>query len=191
MSTPAFGRALAPLLIVAGLLGLAAAMDLAVEKYRLLANPLYVPSCTLSETFSCGSVMRSDQSEAFGFPNPLLGIAGFSVLAASGAALAGGARLPRFYWLGLQAGLTGAVVFVHWLIFQTLYRIEALCPYCMVVWAVTIPAFWYVTLRNLCELGPRAGACGRAIDFLARNHTIVLTVWILAIAGLVVERFWI
>ncbi|PRC62285.1 hypothetical protein C6A85_03910, partial [Mycobacterium sp. ITM-2017-0098] len=29
--------------------------------------------------------------------------------------------------------------FVHWLIFQSLYRIGALCPYCMVVWAVTIP----------------------------------------------------
>ena len=30
-------------------------------------------------------------------------------------------------------------MFVHWLIFQSLYRIGALCPYCMVVWAVTIP----------------------------------------------------
>ena len=29
-------------------------------------------------------------------------------------------------------------MFVHWLIFQSLYRIGALCPYCMVVWAVTI-----------------------------------------------------
>ena len=28
---------------------------------------------------------------------------------------------------------------MHWLIFQSLYRIGALCPYCMVVWAVTIP----------------------------------------------------
>ena len=191
MSAPAFGRVLTPLLIVAGLLGLAAAMDLAIEKYKLLANPLYVPSCTLSETFSCGSVMRSSQSEAFGFPNPLLGIAGFSVLAASGVALAGGALLPRFYWLGLQAGLTGAVVFVHWLIFQTLYRIEALCPYCMVVWAVTIPAFWYVTLKNLCELVPAEGPGGRAVALLARNHMIVLTVWMLGIAALVVERFWI
>jgi len=38
---------------------------------------------------------------------------------------------------------------VHWLIFQSLYRIGALCPYCMVVWVVTITVFWNVTLHNL------------------------------------------
>ena len=29
------------------------------------------------------------------------------------------------------------IVFICWLIFQTLYRIGALCPYCMVVWVFT------------------------------------------------------
>ena len=38
---------------------------------------------------------------------------------------------------------------MHWLIFQSLYVIGALCPYCMAVWAVTIPICWYVTLHNL------------------------------------------
>ena len=47
--------------------------------------------------------------------------------------------LPRWYWAGLAAGTLLGTVFVHWLIFQSLYRIGALCPYCMVVWAVTIP----------------------------------------------------
>lgn len=57
--------------------------------------------------------------------------------------------LRRWFWLGLQAGTTAAVVFIHWSIFQSLYRIDALCPYCMVVWVVTIPLFWYTTLHNL------------------------------------------
>jgi hypothetical protein len=26
---------------------------------------------------------------------------------------------------------------INWLVFQSLYRIHALCPYCMVVWTVT------------------------------------------------------
>ena len=50
--------------------------------------------------------------------------------------------------------MTFGVVFVHWLIFQSLYVIGALCPYCMVVWAVTIPIFWYVTLHNLRSAAP-------------------------------------
>ena len=90
--------------------------------------------------------MRTDQAEVFGFPNPLLGLAAFPVLAATGAGLLAGARYRPWYWLGLQAGVTLGAVFVVWLIFQSLYRINALCLYCMVVWAVVIPTFWTVTV---------------------------------------------
>ena len=187
---PAAPRRLAVLLLVAGVVGLAAAFELAVEKFRLLENPLYVPPCTLGETVDCTQVMRSAQAEAFGFPNPFMGIAGFGGLTATGLILLTGERLTRPYWLIVQAGLTFAVVFVHWLMFQTLYRIGALCPYCMAVWAVTIPAFWYVTLHNARALSSRPGSAGTVVAFATRNHGIVLTVWLLLIAALVVERFW-
>ncbi|MBJ7518502.1 MAG: vitamin K epoxide reductase family protein [Solirubrobacteraceae bacterium] len=183
-------RPLGILLLVAGLVGLAAAFALAVEKFRLLENPLYVPPCTLGGAVDCGSVIRSAQAEAFGFPNPFLGIAGFAALAATGLILTTGGRLTRPYWLVLQAGLTLAVVFVHWLMFQTLYRIGALCPYCMVVWAVTIPAFWYVTLYNAQALARHPGRAGRLSAMAIRNHAIILTLWLLLVAALVAERFW-
>src|SRR3712207_6860130 len=41
-----------------------------------------------------------------------------------------------------RSGITLGVVFVGWLITQSLYSIHALCPYCVVVWAVVIPTFW-------------------------------------------------
>jgi uncharacterized membrane protein len=47
-----------------------------VEKVRMLEDPTRVPSCTIDPVLACGAVMNSDQAEAFGFPNPLLGIAG-------------------------------------------------------------------------------------------------------------------
>jgi uncharacterized membrane protein len=183
-------RRLGILLLVAGLIGLVAAFELAVEKFRLLENPLYVPPCTLGEAVDCGSVIRSAQAEAFGFPNPFLGIAGFAALAATGLILTTGGRLTRSYWLILQAGLTLAVVFVHWLVFQTLYRIGALCPYCMAAWAVTIPAFWYVTLYNARPLARHPGRAGRLAAMAIRNHAIILTLWLLLVAALVAERFW-
>ena len=184
-------RRLAALLLVAGLVGLAASFVLAVEKFALLADPAYVPTCSLNPVLSCGSVMASPQAEAFGFPNPLLGIAGFSVVAVTGAALLAGGRLAGWYWAGLQAGVTGGVLFVHWLIFSSLYRIGALCPYCMVVWAVTIPVFWYVTLRNLEAVAaglPRP--LGRAVAGARAHHGILLTVWFLFIAAAILQRFW-
>lgn len=57
----------------------------------------------------------------------------------------------------------------------------------MVVWAVTIPAFWYVTPHNAREAGPGSARPARLVGFLARNHAIVLTVWLSALAT---ERFW-
>jgi hypothetical protein len=53
-----------------------------------------------------------------------------------------GVTLPRWVWLSLQAGAVFGLLFGHWLIFQSLYEIGALCPYCMVVWVVMITVFW-------------------------------------------------
>ncbi|GAA1585410.1 vitamin K epoxide reductase family protein [Kribbella hippodromi] len=175
-------RALAWLLLLGGTAGLIAAGVLTVEKIALLRDPAYVPSCSINPVLSCGSVMSTDQAEAFGVPNPLLGIAGFAIVATVGAALLAGAQFRRWFWLGLQTGVTFGVVFVHWLIFQSLYRIGALCPYCMGVWAVTIPIFWYVTLHNLRTTRIGQGA--------ARVHSVVLTCWAAVVIGLITARFW-
>src|SRR4051794_20319348 len=142
-------RPMAWLLLVTGTLGLAASAMLTLEKIRVLEDPDYVPSCNINPIISCGSVMRTPQASVFGFPNPLIGIAGFSAVVAIGAALLAGAALHRRFWLGLQAGTLFGIVFVHWLIGQTLYRIGALCPYCVLVWTAMIPLFWYTTVHNL------------------------------------------
>ena len=175
------------LLTVAGTIGLLAAATLLVEKIKLLEDPTYVPSCSINPILSCGSVMNTDQAEAFGFPNPIIGVAGFAVIVTTGVALLAGATLKRWYWLGLQAGATFGVGFVHWLIFQSLYRIGALCPYCMVVWVVTIPLFLFVTLHNV-----RAGhlPVGGAAAKVREYSGVVLTAWYLTIAGLITKRFW-
>lgn len=187
---PSGERWLAILLLVAGIVGLVAAAALAIEKQRLLENPFYVPACSLGEAVDCGSVMRSAQATTFGVSNAFIGLAGFGGLVATGMLLSTGAHLTRTYRWILQIGLTLAVVFVHWLIFNALYRIGALCPFCMAVWAATIPSFWYVTLDSTRALAARDSALGRAVAGLHRNHAIALTAWLLLIALLVVERFW-
>ena len=180
-------RRTALLITLGGLVGLLAAAVLLIEKIRLLEDPDYVPTCSINPILSCGSVMTTDQAEAFGFPNPIIGTIGFTIVLTTGVVLLGGAALRRWYWLGLQAGVTFGVVFVHWLIFQSLYRIGALCPYCMVVWAVTIPLFLLVTLRNArAGLLPRP----RAVAVVDEYRGVVVTAWYLLIAGLIAKRFW-
>src|SRR5215204_2313253 len=182
------GRGLALLLTIGGAVGFLAALVLAVERIELLKDPSYVPSCSFNPVLSCGSVMQTWQAEAFGFANPLIGIAAFAAVTTIGAVLLGGAMLPRWFWLGLQVGVVFGVGFVHWLIYQSLYAIGALCPYCMVVWVVTIPIFWYVTVHNL-QVGhfPGPAAVRR---FAVRNRALVLAAWYLVVSGLILVRFW-
>lgn len=186
--TPARGLGWA--LLIAGGIGLVAAFVLAVEKYLLLADPSYVPSCSLNAVLSCTSVMESSNAQALGFPNPLLGVVAFTVVLVSGVLLLGGVTLPRWYWTGLHAGATVGVLFVHWLIFVSLYRIGALCPYCMVVWTVTVVIFWSVTRQVLVDAAAEASDRGhRVLTRLTARPALVVAVWLLVIAALVMLRF--
>jgi uncharacterized membrane protein len=183
-------RPLAIGLLVGGLVGLVAAAVLLIERIRLAEDSSYVPTCSINPVLSCGNVMESAQASLLGFPNPVIGVAAFPVVIATGAALLAGARLARWYWAGLQVGVTAAMLFVAWLVFQSLYRIGALCPYCMVVWAVVIPLFWYVTARNAAAgvLGSPPG--GRLATGLRDWRAPLVFGSFLVVVLLVLERFW-
>jgi uncharacterized membrane protein len=144
-------RQTAWILVVNGLIGLVAAIELIIQKISVLSDPDFVPNCDINPVLSCGSVINTEQASLFGFPNPVLGVIGFTVVIMFGALLFAGVEMPRSMWLGLNLGALAGMVFVIWLVSQSLYVIGALCPWCMVVWAVTIPIFWQVTTDNLAS----------------------------------------
>ncbi|MFB7876557.1 MULTISPECIES: vitamin K epoxide reductase family protein [unclassified Nocardia] len=135
------------LLLIAGLAGWLASFALTVERFKLFVDPDYVTSCSINSVLSCGSVMKTDQAAVFGFPNPLIGVVGFSVVVTLGVLSVVGVGFPRWIWGGLWLGTVLGVAGICWLIFQSLYRINALCPYCMVVWAAT-PILFAVTTQE-------------------------------------------
>ncbi|MEV6675377.1 vitamin K epoxide reductase family protein [Streptomyces erythrochromogenes] len=75
--------------------------------------------------------------------------------------------------------MAAGFAFTVWLIAQCLYVIGALCPWCVVVWAVMIPLFWYVT-RHLAA---------PASLLRALPHWLVPPAAYAVVAGLVVARF--
>ncbi|MFE3555124.1 vitamin K epoxide reductase family protein [Streptomyces sp. NPDC059193] len=145
------------LVLIGGLLGTLASGVLTYDRIRTLEDPLFTPGCNVSAVLSCGDVMTTWQGNLLGFPNMLLGLAGFAALSGLGVALVAGAVFPRWLWRGLWAGVAAGFAFTVWLIGQCLYVIGALCPWCMVVWAVMIPLFWCVT-RQLSRPGSRLRA---------------------------------
>lgn len=72
-----------------------ASAALLIERIVLVGDPSYVASCSFNPVLSCGSVMTSEQAALFGFPNPVLGVAAFPVVIATGAGLLAGARYAR------------------------------------------------------------------------------------------------
>lgn len=174
--------------LIAGLIGLVASATLTVEKIDILENPAYVPSCNINPILSCGSVMITPQASLLGFPNPLLGLVAFTVVVVTGLLALTKVALPQWYWLGLTAGLVVGAVFVHWLIFQSLYRIGALCPYCMVVWVVTMSLLVVVaSIAYRPVLQHRQSGPGW---LLFQWRWSVAALWFTAVFLLIMARFW-
>jgi uncharacterized membrane protein len=139
------------LLIFGGIVGLFGSFKLVVEKYDLLEHPTKALGCDINPFVSCSTVIDSWQAHLFGFPNPILGVAGFVAPIAVGISILAGARFARWYWIAFNVGILLAWVFVTWLFTQTVFAIGALCPWCMLVWSVTIPMFWIFTVWNLAR----------------------------------------
>ncbi|MDD7836938.1 MULTISPECIES: vitamin K epoxide reductase family protein [Paenarthrobacter] len=139
------------LLLVTGVIGWLASGALVLEKLQVLQDPNHITACDVNPWVSCGTVMKTWQSSLFGFPNMFIGIVAFAVIITTAVGLLSGARFSRGYWLGLQAGVTLGFAFVVWLWSQALYVINVLCPFCMIVWAVMIPMFVWVTIRNIAH----------------------------------------
>jgi uncharacterized membrane protein len=171
-----------------GAVGWLASFQLTVDDWRLLQDPAYQPPCNISPVVSCGSVMSSPQGSLLGFPNTLLGLGAFAVVTTLGIAVLTGARLHRRLWLALDAGTLVGVVFVHWLIGQSLYELNKICPYCAVVWVVTIALFWYVTVHCL-ESGIVPVPQG-VLKVARDTHWMLLGAWYGVITLLLLTRFW-
>ncbi len=177
------------LIAVLGGIGFLAAFVLTNDKVKSLeaasAGDGFTASCDVNAFVACSGVFNTWQSEVFGFPNPLIGIAGFAVVAALGVLVAAKVDLPRFVWVGLLAGSVFGIAFTTWLQYQSIYSIVKLCPYCMIVWAVMIPLFVVVARITARRLAPGGG-----IASLLQNWTVLIVLlWYVAIAAAIWFQF--
>jgi uncharacterized membrane protein len=174
-------RSMARTFIIAGIFGLFASIALLIERVRSLQNPTRSLSCDFSPFVSCGPLFDRWQASIFGFPNPILGVAGFVVPIVVGAGILAGAKFKRWFWGCLTFGLGLAWIFVTWLFTQSVYNIGVLCPYCLVVWISTIPMWWSVVFTTI-----KSGIWGSsALDLLDTRRVPLLPLVIILNYGLI------
>jgi uncharacterized membrane protein len=135
--------------IISSAIGLVAALVLLVEKIHLLENPGSKASCDFGLIVQCGKNLASWQGSLLGFPNPTLGLIAWPVVMATGVAMLAGAQFAKWYWRSFNIVALGALAFAIWLVYQSVFVLGTLCPWCLVTWSAVIPLFWVTTLWNI------------------------------------------
>lgn len=113
------------------LIGASASFWQTLEKLTLLKNKNAVLSCNLSDVFSCSNVLNAHQSSVFGFPNSIMSLILFVFF--FGIALVGlsGGGIPKRLRLGVQGLSLFTLGFALWFLFQSTYRIQSICVFCL------------------------------------------------------------
>ncbi|HIY65324.1 MAG TPA: vitamin K epoxide reductase family protein [Candidatus Agrococcus pullicola] len=149
---------LAWLLIASGALGLFGAFELSVERVNLLLDPEGALACDINPFITCSGAMESAQGSAFGFPNPFIGLMGFVAPIAVGVALLAGAKFKRWFWVAFTVGLTGALAFVLWLAWNSIFLLGIVCPWCFGVWVAVYAMFFPTLTHSIAEGAVKLGS---------------------------------
>lgn len=185
-------RAAYLVMLIFSITALIAAFTLTIEKLEKLANPKVELSCSINLVLDCGRVMDSWQSHAFGFPNMLIGMMAYPVLITVAVAGLGGVKFPRWYMRTANICIAAGALFAYWLFFSSIYAIQILCPWCLVVTFSTtliLAAFTHICLCNN-TWGLKKAQDARVQKFLISGYDkLAVFGWIVLLIALVFVKF--
>lgn len=184
-------RGFAILIIFVAIVGIIASLVLTLDKIHVIKDPNYNPACNINPVFSCGSVMRTGQSEIAGVPNTIVGLMAFPALMMVGVSMLFGAKYNKNFWILFKIVALLGLFGVFYLFFQGVYRINALCLYCMSVWVVVLLLNWYALLWNFKhEYFKPPNSMKKYSDFALKHHVDILIVFYLILTALILNHFW-
>lgn len=135
--------------LLTGILAFASSAMLVYEHLQIAKDASHVSVCDMNAILNCGTVMRTPFAEAFGFPNPYIGLVGYAITITIATAMLAGARFSRWYWLCMNVGHVLAFCFILYLWFNTTFVIGALCLFCMIVWIMQTILMAKTTAYNI------------------------------------------
>ncbi|MDO4665763.1 MAG: vitamin K epoxide reductase family protein [Actinomycetaceae bacterium] len=127
--------------IALALLGVAggfAALQLILTEIKHYKEPGAALSCDINPLVGCSNSLTSPQAHLLGIPNATVGLMAFSALLAF-ALLAIFTPIPAWIWKIMVVPALAGWVAVGTFLYFSVTIFHALCPWCLVVWAVTIP----------------------------------------------------
>lgn len=171
---------------------LTASFVLAIDAVTLAGDRDAVFSCDINAVVSCGTVGSSWQASVLGFPNAFLGLISEPVVLTLAVAGIAGVRFPRWLMLTAQAGCTVGLGLAYWLLYQAIFHIGAVCPWCLLVTVATTFVFVELTRVNVLHGNlPLTRTSRRVLEEVIRHRLDVLAVmvWLCGILLLLVTRY--
>jgi uncharacterized membrane protein len=175
-----------------GIAGLIASFTLAVEEFHLLKNPDTILSCTFNLVLNCATVMKTWQASVFGFPNMFIGLMGFPMVIMIALLGLSKVRLPRWFLIGAEIGYVFWTLFAYWLFFNSVYVIQVLCPWCLVVtFSMTMLAATITRYNLLNNTFNLKGNLHKKVEHALKNDydKLVVAAWIVLLVALVFAKF--
>lgn len=175
-----------------GIVGLVASFVLAIEEFHLLKNPDAILSCSFNLVLNCSTVMQTWQASVFGFPNMFIGLMGYPVVITVAVLGLSGVAFRSWFLRAANVGYGLGVLFAYWLFFNSVYVIEVLCPWCLVVTFATTILFATIThynLKNNIFMLPKS-IHKQVQAFLAKDvGKLIIAGWIVLMIALVFMKF--
>lgn len=119
------------LVILFSLLGLFASFTLTYDEYIINKNPEINLPCNINSVFNCTSVMKSEYAHTFGFPNPWLGMIGYTAMSIFGLYGLLGLSKKTLYDFFTIGSLFSAI-FSWYLMYISKVVLEIYCIYCII-----------------------------------------------------------
>ena len=176
--------------LMASAVALFVSFILAAETLQLARHPGSALVCDVNSVLSCSTVAKSWQAElihfgSLSFPNAFFGIAAESVFVTI--AVLGLARVPVPRWFAACTWFGGlaALVYAYWLFTQSLYVINALCPWCLLLMFATTIQFMAFSHATVAVQTMPARAGWTRTYYRLNYDLMVDVVWIVALLALI------
>lgn len=178
------------IMLIASAVALAASLILSADTLHLARHPGQALGCDVNGVLSCSTVAQSWQAEIvkFGglsYPNAFFGIAAESVFVTVAVIGLCKVRAPRWFAACTWLGGLAALCYAYWLFTQSMFVINALCPWCMVLMFSTTIQFMALSHATVVVQGLPSKAEGLRTYYRLNIDVMIDVVWVLAIITLI------
>ena len=181
---------LSAVMFAGGAIGLLASFLQSVEKISLLKHQSQSLACDLNSVFSCTNVLNAHQSAVFGFPNSFMCMVLFTIFMTVGLVMLWGGTASKGMRLFTHGLAKFTLFFGLWFLWQSTYRINALCIFCLFCFTglLMINAAWVRV--NAADL-PIPKVWHKRLDgWIAKSYDLIAWVLLAALlAGCMIVKF--